>query len=141
VSALHGQGRIADLRHVERRTSLATFAVVFPVVVGFVIIAGPGLRMWLGSAATSESVRALQVLCLGVFATSMATVPFATLQGLGRADVTGKIHLWQLPLHLGVAWWTVAHWGVVGAAAAWTIRAVLDSVLMHWAAARILRAR
>lgn len=138
ISTLHGQDLYGELRRVRRRATAAVLAIVAPLVLACAILAGPGLRLWLGPAATMESVRAVQVLALGVLAAAMARVPFATLQGLGRADVTGKIQLIELPIQVLVAWWMVLRWGVVGAAGAWTFRVTLDSALLHFAAARLV---
>jgi O-antigen/teichoic acid export membrane protein len=141
VSTLQGRGMHDELRRIQRRSTLAVVALVLPLMVGFVVLAGPGLRLWLGTAATAESVRALQLLAPGVLMNALATVPFSTLQGLGRADVTGKLHMMELPVQVVVAWWMVAHWGVVGAAGAWTFRVTLDSLLLHYAAARLVPSR
>lgn len=139
VSTLQGQGLHGELRRISRRAHLSVFGLIFPLAVGFAVLAGPGLRLWLGPAAAPESIRAVQVLAPGVLANALAMVPFATLHGLGRADVTGKLHLLELPIQVVVAWWMVSRWGVVGAAGAWSFRTILDSVLLHYAVSRLVR--
>jgi O-antigen/teichoic acid export membrane protein len=87
--------------------------------------------------ATPEIVLALQILAPGILANSLAFVPFSVLQGLGRADVTGKLHLLELPLHIAVAWFCINRWSIVGAAGAWSVRTVLDAGLLFFAAHRL----
>ena len=109
--------------------------IVFAVA--FLIFAGPILRTWLDPEAIPEIVLALQILAPGVLANSLAFVPFSVLQGLGRADVTGKLHLLELPVHVAVAWFCISRWGIVGAAGAWSVRTVLDAGLLFFAAHRL----
>ena len=108
-----------------------------PLAVGLLIFAGPILRTWLGPQAPPEVVLALQILTPGVLANSLAFVPFSVLQGLGRADVTGKLHLLELPVHIAVAWLCISRWSIAGAAAAWSARTVLDAGLLFFAAHRL----
>ena len=51
----------------------------------------------------------LQILAVGVFINSLAQVPFALLQGVGRPDLTATLHLIELPLYLGLLWWLDQH--------------------------------
>lgn len=108
-----------------------------PLVLVLVTFAGDILGIWLGSDFATYSSKTMQVLSLGVFVNSMAFVPFALLQGVGRADITAKFHLLELPLHIVLAWVLVSKWGITGAAVAWSVRATLDAVLLFMAARRI----
>ncbi|MBI4538207.1 MAG: oligosaccharide flippase family protein [Gemmatimonadetes bacterium] len=111
-------------------------ALAIPAAV--LVIAGEELLgLWLGADFARESTRALQILAAGALVNGLAFVPFTQLQGLGRADLTGKFHLLELPVHLVLVWLLVARWGVTGAALAWTIRVTLDAALLFGAAGRI----
>ena len=137
VSSVQAQGKRLIAASLARKASLAILAVVGPLAVGLLIFAGPILRTWLGPQATPEVVLALQILTPGVLANSLAFVPFSVLQGLGRADVTGKLHLLELPVHIAVAWLCISRWSIAGAAAAWSARTVLDAGLLFLAAHRL----
>jgi O-antigen/teichoic acid export membrane protein len=137
VSAFRGMGGGDRVRRTSRKAAWGVLAMVGPVALLFWWLAGPLLTLWLGDAATAEMVTALRLLAPGVMANALAFVPFSVLQGLGRADVTGKIHLVELPVHAVVAWWLIGSYGVAGAAAAWSARAVLDAVLLFVAVRRV----
>lgn len=134
VSAFRGMGGAERVGRTSRKAAWGVLALVGPVALGFWLLAGPLLRLWLGEAAVPEMVTALRLLAPGVLANAFAFVPFSVLQGVGRADLTGRIHLLELPIHAAVAWWLIAAYGVAGAAAAWSARAVLDATLLHLAA-------
>ena len=139
VSALRGMGGGRELRTTVRRALLAVAAMVAPVALAFAVLAGPLLGLWLGPDATPEMVLALRLLAPGVFFNAIAFVPFSVVQGVGRADLTGRIHLLELPIHGAVAWWLIGRFGVAGAAGAWSLRATLDALLMFLASRRVTR--
>src|SRR5436190_66815 len=48
------------------------------------------------------------------------------------------VHVIELPIHAAVTWWAVSRFGVVGAAAAWSLRAVYDALLFDAGVARMI---
>ena len=116
---------------------LAVAAVFLPVLVAAFLAGPPVLRVWLGPAFEAEGGPVLCVLALGVFLNAVAYVPFAVIQGLGRADLTAKMHLCELPLYIGVLYALVGQWGIQGAAIAWTLRTGGDLLVILVLAARL----
>ncbi|HEX7120546.1 MAG TPA: flippase [Longimicrobiales bacterium] len=137
VSALGGR---ADWERVRRLAAVALKGILLlvgPVAVALIGGAAELLSLWLGPDFARASAAALVILTLGVLANAAAHVPFALLQGVGRADVTAKFHLLELPIHVVLVWVLVGRWGIPGAALAWTLRTTLDAVLLFAAAGRI----
>ena len=91
------------------------------------------LQLWPGADFAARSTSVLQIFCIGVLANAFAFVPFLLLQGLGRPDVTGKIHLLELPVYAMALFVLLAHLGLRGAAWAWSFRLVLDACLLFGA--------
>jgi len=112
---------------------------LFPLCLLAAAFAREGLTAWLGTAFADKSTLVLQLLAIGVFVNGLANVPFALIQGIGRPDVTAKLHLVELPLYLSALWWLVHLWGIVGAAAAWLARVALDSLLLFLVTHRVLK--
>ncbi|MGH2395463.1 MAG: flippase [bacterium] len=104
--------------------------LVGPAVILVAVFAGDILRVWLGSDFAVESTPAVQILAVGVLLNSLALVPYSLIQALGRPDLTAKLHLAELPLHVVLVWVLVSRWGVPGAALAWTVRVFVDTVLL-----------
>lgn len=113
------------------------FILMGCVIVVLLVFAKEILQIWLGTDFAERSTLAFQVLAFGILMNSLAQVPYALLQGLGRPDMTAKLHLIELPLHATLAWLLVKQWGITGAAVAWTLRATLDALLLFAAAHRI----
>ena len=86
------------------------------------------LRLWLRENFVLESAGIGQVLCLGVFANSIGAMYYALLHAKGRADVTAKLHLIELPLYLFILVFLLEKLGLIGAAWAWVGRMIFDTV-------------
>ena len=127
----------------QRREALAARSVKYilvllgPVVVAVLAVAPDVLRLWLGPEFAVQSTRALQILAVGVLINSLAFVPFALLQAVGRPDLPAKLHILELPLQAILAWWLVSSFQITGAAMAWTARVVVDAVLLYAVCGRL----
>ncbi len=106
----------------------------------FLFTLGPDLfGLWMGSAFEGQTSIVVQILAVGVLANALAYVPYNLLQALGRPDLTGKFHLLELPLYVALCAVLIPRWGIAGAALANTVRLVLDSGLLFWAAGKYCR--
>lgn len=103
--------------------------VLIPVFIA-VVWASDILGLWLGKDFATHSFRVMQIIGIGVFLNTLAQVPFSFLQGMGRPDITAKIHLFECPLYVLILWLLLTKFGIVGGALAWTIRILLDSILL-----------
>ncbi len=137
VSALRGMDDPGAVARAAGRATGVIALLVTPVAAVCILGAGPMLRLWLGPETTPEMVTALRLLAPGVFMNALAFVPLSVLQGSGRADLTGRLHLAELPVHCVVAWWLVGAFGIAGAAGAWSLRTTADSVGLFWLARRV----
>jgi O-antigen/teichoic acid export membrane protein len=88
------------------------------------------LRLWVGEDFAQNSTAVMQILAVGVFLNSLAMIPYILIQGLGRPDITAKFHLLETPFYLLLLWYGLLHWGIAGAAVAWTVRAGVDALLL-----------
>jgi hypothetical protein len=87
------------------------------VDVGWLIVRpwpSPALALWLGADFATRSTRVLQVLAYGGLANGLAAIPFAHIQGAGRARLTATLNVIELPLYLGALFWLTASLGIFG---------------------------
>jgi len=132
------QGEPARVAPLLRFSIRALVVLMLPPLLLASIFALPLLTLWLGPVFAQQSARIFQWLVLGVFINSTAHVPYALLQAHGRADLTAKLHVLELPLFAVLLVWAVARWGVEGAALAWMLRVALDSGLLYASALWLL---
>ena len=115
-----------------------TFLAVFPITLLIVMLAHEGLNLWLGEEFARKSAVVLQWLAVGVFINSVARFPFALIQADGRPDITAKLHIFELPLYLVGIYWLINVYGIEGVAIAWTIRLLIDTLLLFLMAQKLL---
>jgi O-antigen/teichoic acid export membrane protein len=127
------------VRLLFRRGLKYTFLMLFPVTLLIVVFAREGLQVWLGPEFANNSLRVLQWLAFGRLLNSLAQVPFGLVQGAGRPDLTGKLHLIELPFYLLAVWWLTRTMGIEGAAIAWVARVAVDTVILFVMAQGLLR--
>jgi len=118
----------------------AVFLSMYPITFIVITFAPELLKLWLGGTFAAESAHALRWLALGVLTNSLAALPFALLQGIGRSDTTAKVHLVEAPVYLLLIVWLIQAYGITGAAVAWCARTTLDMTLLYWFAVRKLPA-
>ena len=132
------QDKARTFRLFRRGVKVLTLAL-FPLCLLAASFGREALTIWLGSDFADKSTRVLQLLAVGVFVNGLANVPFALIQGIGRPDVTAKLHLLELPFYLAALWWFAHAWGIIGAAVAWVVRVALDALLLFIASERALK--
>jgi O-antigen/teichoic acid export membrane protein len=136
-ATLGAQGHFGELKPLIAQSIKFIVLGVGPVAMISVALAPLILTLWLGPRFSKESADALRILAIGVLVNCIAWVPYSLIQALNRPDVTAKIHLAELPVHLVLAWILVGALGVFGAALAWSLRVSLDAVLLFWTAQRM----
>jgi O-antigen/teichoic acid export membrane protein len=119
--------RAATLFFVAARVLL--IGMFLPVAL-VMLFAPEALALWLNPEFARESTPVLRWLAIGVFVNCLARLPYITLQGAGRPDLTAKLHLAELPAYVLLLWAAVEGFGIVGAAAAWTFRVVIDTIAL-----------
>lgn len=96
------------------------------------------LRVWLDADFARESGLVLQIMTVGVFINSVAQVPSALLQSVDRPDIKAKIHLAEVVVFVPIVWFAVSRFGVIGAAASFSLRIVFDTIAFFWFTARVV---
>lgn len=104
--------------------------LLFPATLLIALFAREGLALWVGEEFASQSAGVARMLAAGVFVNGLAFIPFTLLYAVGRADVVAKLHLVELPIYALLLWQLVWRFGADGAAAAWTLRVVVDAGLL-----------
>jgi O-antigen/teichoic acid export membrane protein len=129
-----GSGHASTLYAIGGRAILGILA---PIVLLLVVFAEEGLRAWLDNDFSLRSAPVLQWIAIGVFVNSYAQVSSAFIQGIGRPDITAKLHLLELPLYIALLFWLLGLYGITGVAIAWVLRVAVDAALLTLMAHRL----
>jgi O-antigen/teichoic acid export membrane protein len=121
------RGRVSFL---FESSTKAICIIMLPILLGVVAFAPEGLRLWLGNDFAVNSSWVVRCLAFAIFMNSVAQVPFAHLQGVGRPDITAILHLVELPVYFAALFLLVKADGIRGAALAWLLRVFADTALL-----------
>jgi O-antigen/teichoic acid export membrane protein len=108
-------------------TALMLFACVILALILPIL-----LPLWIRKNLSPQSIFVGQILCIGVFANSIGSMFYALIHAKGRADLTAKLHMTELPIFVGALFLLLGKFGIIGAAWAWVGRMVLDAAALAW---------
>lgn len=137
MSAAHPSGT-DRLNDIYSTSSSLVYWLMLPLTVSAFLLAPEVLDMWLGSGFREASTVVVYWLAAGWLINTIARPVFTVLQSAGRPDLVAKAHVLELMPYLGLLWWLTNNFGIVGAAAAWSIRAAADAVILITIAGHVL---
>lgn len=105
---------------------------LLPPVLVIAMFSQAFLTLWLGENFARQSTLVMQLLSVGLLINGFAKVSFNLLQARGRADITAKLHLVELPIYIFALVVCTRKWGIEGTAVCWALRMALDAILLYW---------
>jgi O-antigen/teichoic acid export membrane protein len=131
--------RKKDLERLYARSLKYLLLIMGPMMLISVLFAEDILRLWLGADFALKSTLIFRILAVGVFLNALAQMPANLLDGVGRPDLRAKILFSYSLLYVAFLWFFIVKLGMVGAALAWTLRAVMELGLFFIATWRLLK--
>jgi O-antigen/teichoic acid export membrane protein len=110
--------------------------VLTPIVILAIAAAPPFFRLWIGPTLGSAASPVAVVLLLGCWLHGIGHIASTILIGRNRPHILTKLLLVCLLPYLVLLYFATARFGVMGAAAAWSIRAAFDLTLFRWTSPR-----
>ena len=89
------------------------------------------LSVWIDANFAMQAGPVLKIMAIAALINGVAQIPYTMLQGMGRADLTGKLHIVELPLYLALLFVLAGLYGPIGAAWAWLIRIAGDMAMLY----------
>ena len=138
VLAAMAANRPHALRAACRETVTLLLALTAPAVGLLLGCADLLLGWWLGSEFRMHATVVAHFLAIGILFNVAAQVPLTALQACGRADITARLALIELPLYVAGIWYCAQSHGVNGVAAVWGVRALINSCVLFVLSHRVL---
>lgn len=143
LPALSGGWAHPDARAVVKGVYMKAlkFAYLLMVPIGAVLIVFHNeiLFHWMGTEFMLRSGLIFCVFAAGIIFHSVAQVPNAALQALGRPDVAAKLLAAELPAYALVVYLLTRDFGIEGTALAWMVRVTVEAGVLLWAAYAVMR--
>ena len=128
---------VAEAEQLAARSVTLLGALMTPVVTIGILCIKPFMVLWVGAELAEKASSVGQILLLGLWINTLAYIPYAYLQARGRPDLPAKFHVLELLPYVGILWLLVSQVGVTGAAWAWNLRVLVDTLLLFFAARRM----
>lgn len=136
-SQMQSRRESAALQALYSRGLRITLIWLLPAIVTMVLVGRPFFTYWFSPDFGRESTGPYYIIVAGLFFTVLAYFPYTIVISSGRSDILAKIYWAELVPYLLLLWWLTARLGAVGAAIAWSLRALADSTLLFLLAPRI----
>ena len=105
------------------------FMSVFPIALIAATFSQEILQVWLGPEFARHGGGVLRWLAIGMLMSCLTVIPFASLQGIGRSDIAGKVLLLDLTIYVFVVFVVTKHFGIEGTAMASAGRTTLEALI------------
>lgn len=129
-SQLQLPGKRNELQALFARSLRLNLVVLLPVLMALFVIARPFFTYWAGDDFGRESTGPFYILLVGLLFNLMAFAPHALLTAAGRTDIFAKLYWIELAFHTVAVVVLVSTLGIEGAAIAWSLRVLFDSILL-----------
>jgi O-antigen/teichoic acid export membrane protein len=123
-----------ESRAAAHEAVIALAAVTTPLIVAGILALPIFMRLWVGAGFALQAAPVGIIFMVGVWVNGLAYIPYGLLQASNRPNVTAKFHALELLPFLGLLWFGLHQFGLIGAAWAWTLRVAADAALLFGAA-------
>lgn len=103
------------------------------------IFAKDFLTIWMGANFANIATPVLQILCIAFWINIIAHIPFTFLRAYGKPEIPAIYHLIESFFYVPVAYFSIKHMGISGAAFAWCFRVFMDTFLLLITTAKIMK--
>jgi O-antigen/teichoic acid export membrane protein len=135
-SQLQAESNSEQLNSLYSRGIRINLIWLVPVLVLLALVSKPFFTIWAGVDFGRESVLPFYILAAGLAFNILAYFPHVAIMASGRSDIFAKLYWAELFLYVFLVWVLASNFGIIGAAAAWSIRVVCDAILLFTIAKR-----
>jgi O-antigen/teichoic acid export membrane protein len=112
--------------------------VMFAICSAAALLSYPLLTIWISKDFAKSALLVTLILTAGICINGMSMVSYTVIHALGQPKITAIFHIIELGIYIVLLWGLTKIFGLPGAAIAWTVRVVIDFVLLKTAARKIL---
>jgi O-antigen/teichoic acid export membrane protein len=109
-------------------------AALTPMIVFGIFFMQPFLSLWLGREFASHATSVGEAILVGIWINSLTMIAACHLQATGKPGIVARLQTYEILPFLALLWWMLQHFGVQGAALAWSARCLVDGLLLFYAA-------
>jgi O-antigen/teichoic acid export membrane protein len=104
--------------------------IMVPLMAFFAIFSTDILKLWVGNDVASHSSTVFTLITIGFLFNSLAQIPTTFLHAKNLPKLTAMLHVFELPVMIGLDVLLIPLLGIAGAAIASSVRMALDCLLL-----------
>lgn len=131
LTQLAAKNKVESIVNTYSKTLFILYTLVVPSLIVVAYLARPILQIWAGSPYQENSYYPLVVLLVGVFFSGIAHILYNHFLATGKPTTILKLHTIELLPYLLLAYFLTKHFGALGAALSWTLRASINSIVLQ----------
>lgn len=116
----------------SREIYLGLIGVLLAIVVPLFIFSKEIFAIWLGKDFAESSHSVFNILLVGFLFNALAQIPFSRIQAAGLSKLTTMIHAVEVIPYFLAFFVLMNMYGVIGVACAWSLRMMLDYLLLEF---------
>ena len=127
---LSAQGTSPISNDLARHATLATAALLTPIILVAILLIEPFFALWLGERLPPVAVTIGQILLFGFWINGLAQTPFTVIHARSQPKLTALTHVGELLPYAVALYFLGIHYGVIGVAIAFSLRCLLDYAIL-----------
>jgi O-antigen/teichoic acid export membrane protein len=118
-----------EIQEMQSSSLIWLNGLLTPLTMVAIAFAAPFFHLWIGPTLGEMASPVAAILLAGGWVHGIGHIPSALVLGRSRPDLLTKLLLAYLVPYVAILYFATLHFGIIGAAAAWTIRAAFDPIL------------
>jgi O-antigen/teichoic acid export membrane protein len=136
VIRLQARGESKSARELYSQILQGSVLVLTPLLLLVALMARPFLSLWAGHVYAVHGTTACFLLLVGVWFQALSWLPLTYLMAIDKGGTVARARVLEIVPYLVAAALLTMHFGVLGAAIAWSARSVVDSLVFFIFASR-----
>lgn len=139
ATSMDARGECAALQQLLVRATRSIFLVMYPLVVGFIVLGYPFIRLWMGAEYAPISSRVLTLLAVPLLFAPIQSVCGQVLYATNRHQFNSYIAIAHALVNLGISIYLAKRIGLLGVAWGTLLPAlVVSAIVLPWYTVRTL---
>lgn len=120
----------SEKKKLEMQSYFLIAAICLPMVIVGILCSKFIMVTWMGQNYGGDAAKVLSILLIGFFFNALAQIPYSVLQAHGKSKTTALVHAVEIIPYLLILFSFTYKFGVIGTAAAWSVRMSVDLILL-----------
>jgi O-antigen/teichoic acid export membrane protein len=128
IGHLAAAGDFSEALRLTRRATRLSVAAMMIVTVPLVALTPELLRLWLGAEFETRSTGAMRIVFVGLVVNASVYAYYAVVRVRSHPATLTVLYAAELPVFAALIYFFVPRYGIAGAAMAWSLRVLVDTI-------------